>query len=484
MTELIAIYDDTGRKSEVIADIIGERGFGDVVVRKRHLEEYYREPLREAYPDMQWKKVRSVFEYANLEKELEAYGMEDRKVLHCFSNYLISDGEKAGLSFAKLEYIDEPYGMLSEKRAVAAMFPTVPSYLAFLKGIMAGQHAWDLARNLPRTFEADGFVDISVVANFIQCVTGNFDSRYFNSLRGDGYTVVKRSANKKKIRAEYEFYYLLPDDMKYWFVQPFDYREEDNFASYRMERLHMTDLAVKWVHGSMPEAEFESLLDKYFYFFAARHTKECSTGKCRGIAEQLYVKKVYERVEELKRCPGFSRIRAVLEAGGDSVDDLVEEYIALKDEAEKRGEAPKRLVIGHGDPCFANALYNRTTETLKFIDPKGAVSEEELWTDAYYDVAKLSHSVCGRYDFFNNALYDIQVNGDFGYDMVIPFDNGKYIKIFLDKARENGFDPVRVRVYEASLFLSMLPLHMDNPHKVLGFILNVKNILREVRDAL
>ena len=26
----------------------------------------------------------------------------------------------------------------------------------------------------------------------------------------------------------------------------------------------------------------------------------------------------------------------------------------------------------------------------------------------------------------------------------------------------------------------MLPLHMDNPHKVLGFMLNAKNILKEL----
>ena len=37
----VVIYDDTGRKSEVITDIIGSKGFADVVIRKRRLEEYY-----------------------------------------------------------------------------------------------------------------------------------------------------------------------------------------------------------------------------------------------------------------------------------------------------------------------------------------------------------------------------------------------------------------------------------------------------------
>lgn len=152
----------------------------------------------------------------------------------------------------------------------------------------------------------------------------------------------------------------------------------------------------------------------------------------------------------------------------------------MKEKIEARVSYPQQLVIGHGDPCFANALYNKSTKTLKFIDPKGAITEEELWTNAYYDVAKLSHSVCGRYDFFNNALFDIKINTDFEYDLEIPFDNSKYIDIFKRKVQENGFDYPTVRIYEASLFLSMLPLHIDNPHKVFGFILNVKNILKEI----
>lgn len=64
----------------------------------------------------------------------------------------------------------------------------------------------------------------------------------------------------------------------------------------------------------------------------------------------------------------------------------------------------------------------------------------------------------------------------------IPFNNREYQEIFRKKVVENGFDYWSVRIYEASLFLSMLPLHMDNPHKVFGFILNVKNILKEIEE--
>ena len=245
----------------------------------------------------------------------------------------------------------------------------------------------------------------------------------------------------------------------------------------------MTDLAIKWVHGSMDEAEFEELMDKYFFFFKSRHTKRCSLKEYENISNKLYVDKVNDRIADLKRLPEYRKIKMLLEATeGASIDFLVEKYFKLKGIIESKEVYPHELAIGHGDPCFANALYNKSTKTLKFIDPKGALTEEELWTNPYYDIAKLSHSVCGRYDFFNNALFDIKIDNTFSYNLEIPFDNSRYIDIFKKKVEENGFDYWSVRIYEASLFLSMLPLHIDNPHKVFGFILNVKNILKEIEE--
>lgn len=478
--KIIAVYDDTGRKSEVIADIIGEKGFADVVVKKRRLEEYYQDEVMQIYPNVIWKKVGTVFAYAGLVKEMEQY-KEEVRVLHCFSNYLIADSRKAALSLKKLTYIEEPFGVLEKKRAVAALFPDAETYISFCRNIMSGQHAWDIVRGMEDTFEIDGMVDIGVIHNFIQCITGNFDSRYFNSLKGNEYTLVKSSSNKEKIRAEYCFYHLLPEDMRFWFVMPFHYEEKENIASYTMERLHMTDLAVKWVHGSMDEMEFGDLMDKYFFFFECRHVKKCTCEEYDRVAEVLYVTKVKERIARLKEFPEYKKINLLLKASKDTdIDVLVEKYFILKDKIEGRTNYPAQLVIGHGDPCFANALYNKSTRTLKFVDPKGAVTEGELWTNPYYDIAKLSHSVCGRYDFFNHALFDIRIDSSFSYSLEIPFDPTAYTKIFRKKAEENGFDYLSVRIYEASLFLSMLPLHIDNPHKVFGFILNVKNILEEI----
>lgn len=137
--KIVVIYDDTGPKSEVIADIIGKKGFADVVVRRKKLEDYYRNEIEKIYSGVVWKKIHSPFEYVGMLKELETLDSKDVKLMHCFSNYFISDVKKASLSFRKLSFIDGIYGIMDGKRAVAAMFPSVNAYAAFCKNIISGQ---------------------------------------------------------------------------------------------------------------------------------------------------------------------------------------------------------------------------------------------------------------------------------------------------------------------------------------------------------
>ena len=50
MNDIVIVFDDTNIKSEIIRDVIGEKGFADIVVRKKRLEEYYSEMLLSKYP--------------------------------------------------------------------------------------------------------------------------------------------------------------------------------------------------------------------------------------------------------------------------------------------------------------------------------------------------------------------------------------------------------------------------------------------------
>ena len=483
--KVLVIYDDTVLKSELINDIIGNKGFSDVIVKRRRIESYYKENVSRIYPEMSWITVRSAFEFNGLAEKIELDYANDYRIIHCFSNFIFSDFGEAELSFKKLEFIKHTYKVCCGKYTAALFFANTDDYKAYLKRVCRLSNSVSAAKEIKDSFRINGLTNIAKVENFIQCISGNFDSRYFNSLGGDEYTLVKSSTNKTKIKSEYTYYHLLPDEMKMWFVMPFNYTEDAEKASYTMERLHITDLAIKWVHGSIDKDEFSDIMDKYFYFLSSRHKKSVSAGQYQKTADALYIDKVKSRISTLKKKDAFQKIQQVLSSCNSlDIDDLVNRYLELKKRVEKTVRFRHEAVIGHGDPCFANTMYNKATKTLKFIDPKGALSEEELWTDPYYDVAKLSHSVCGRYDFFNNALFEIKIYEDFTSRLTIDFDNSEYVEIFKEKLAENGYDYLAVRLYEASLFLSMLPLHIDYPHKVYGFILNAVDILDEIENEL
>jgi hypothetical protein len=53
--------------------------------------------------------------------------------------------------------------------------------------------------------------------------------------------------------------------------------------------------------------------------------------------------------------------------------------------------------------------------------------------------------------------------------------------MFRERLKEHGYDERLVRLYEAGLFLSMLPLHAGAPRKLLGFVLTALNIMRGYR---
>ncbi len=139
------------------------------------------------------------------------------------------------------------------------------------------------------------------------------------------------------------------------------------------------------------------------------------------------------------------------------------------------------MSFGHGDPCFSNILYDQTHHFLKFIDPKGAVEEKQLWTHPIYDLCKISHSILGDYDFINNDLF--QVSFDHNNSLKLTAGtayNNELKSIFLNELDKRKIDVKIMRLCEASLFLSMLPLHSDHPNKVMAFILTAKKILDEV----
>lgn len=486
LKKVIVVYDDTVEADKLVKNITGPKTFGSTIFKRKTLKRRMAEVLmsNSFIVDMIDYKENDSIE--NLASELKD-APDNCTVMHLFANYGIKNMEKFNLLLEKMQFINKNILVKQEEKTALVLFTSVEEYIKYLREQqnLQGEITFDKIKDYD-VINSNALVDLGELNNFMQFITGGFEARFFNALEGDEYTVTKRSSNKKKIKSEYEFYGLLPDEMKMWFVMPFNYKEEADFASYTMERYHMTDIAIRWIHNAIDIDELDDILKRLFHFVTNRNTKEVTVAEYEAVEKNLYINKVKERMEELKKSSYYVKFNNFITSGTEfnSIDEIVTKYEKLYEKARKNMRLKPEFVVGHGDLCFSNILYNKETSILKLIDPKGAVKEEELWTNPYYDIAKLSHSICGRYDFFNSGLYDIKIEADMKLNLVLEFNNVEYVELFRKYLKDYQFDYTLVRLYEASLFLSMLPLHMDNPQKVFGFLLNAINILEEVEKCI
>lgn len=477
MKQIFVIYDDSKMPGKEIKTITGAKSYGETIFKRVTLKDRMEAEI------VKEKQVLTVFNYKGEKDNAALFAAlpldNNTTIVHLYSNFGLKDTKAFSVLLKKAGFMNESYTAFCDNKPAVSFLAGADSYKKAFDALIAGEYEAERIEN-------DAFMDLSVRANFLTFITGGFDARFFNALAGDEYTVTKRSTKKEKIKAEYQFYYLLPETMKMWFVMPYDYKEDADGASYTMERFHMTDIAIRFVHGAVDEDELKDILDKLFYFINLRATKEVSSDVGKAVAKELYIDKLAARMEELKKYKEYEQFDSMIKMGTsyDGIADVVSKYEKLYEKlAMANNRNYGKLAVGHGDLCFSNILYSKEAEILKLIDPKGALQEEELYTDPYYDLAKLSHSICGCYDFFNSGLYEISIKRDLKLDLTIDTDNTSYKEIFKSYLQENGYNYALVRLYEASLFLSMLPYHMDQPGKVFGFLLNAIKILDEVETC-
>lgn len=478
--KVFVLYDDRIRPNEKIAQVAGNKSYGSIIFKQKTIQSRLEEALEEKdyilkfYPFSQEEKREE-----SIRAVLSAVQMAS--VVYLYSSYGIGDRKLFGFLLDKAQFLNRSKRVEVDRKTAALLFADIEQFREWVKKGSNPEGSEDM-----ESLSGEMFLDLSSFDTFIRFITSGFDARFFNTLEGDEYTVTKRSSNKEKIKSEYQFYQFLPKEMQHWFVQPFSYEESADSASYTMERMHMTDLAIQYVHGAISPEDLDSILRQLFYFLRTRCTKRISEEEYKRQSESLYLEKVLKRLEELKKNSYFANMNQILGAGTayEDIDAVYAHYQRLYERVHRKYRFEPLATVSHGDLCFSNILYQRHANILRMIDPKGAKKEEDLFMNPWYDLAKLSHSICGRYDFFNSGLYRVEIGKDLRLSLQVDFDNQAYKECFERYLKENQFSYPVVRLYEASLFLSMLPLHMDNPQKVFGFLLNGIEILEEVEKCL
>jgi hypothetical protein len=411
------------------------------------------------------------FKSDDIDENIKDNLLQNNNFIILFSDFFILDESIIEDLFFKIKYITKNIKIESNNN-IFGMLILNQNLSTFYKNNLDNMNL----EKYDSIIYENGVIDLKIYNNIINLVSSKLDSRYFNSLTQNKYIITKRSINFEKIIQEYNFFKLLDEKFKDFFIQPFDLEVEKDYAQYKMHKMNFFDLSLRWTTIDISVDEFKLIMDYIFFFLSIKNRTNKTNS--RYDSDFLYVNKVKKRQEEFKNISKYLMFENIISNATSykTIDQIYEQYYSLYFKIHSTND----FTISHGDLCFSNILYSKSTRMFKFIDPKGALTYDDLYMDEYYDIAKLSHSILGSYDFINNGKFEILFNSDLKMYLSIKNHNQHNKIFFIEKLKENNLDYNKVRLYEASLFLSMVPLHIDSNKKILGFLLTAIEILEEL----
>ena len=315
-------------------------------------------------------------------------------------------------------------------------------------------------------------------------------TRHFNNIKLEDNVIIKSSpSNNKKIIQEIDWYVSLPNRLKVYLPQLIDFNKNDGSsepAFYELEYINFTPMQELFLYNLPDIPTWEKLFENVFHMIDKFKQYSVDANFDYDAHEDVYITKTNNRIEELKsQNPLWEKIMSqnFITINGkayknmpliiDEIFDIVRENILT----DCRGN----WQIIHGDLFFGNMLYDINSNTLKVIDPRGNFGKDGIYGDIRYDIAKLYHSIYGKYDFIVNDLYSLQYNNhDFNY---IIYDSKRHediIKMFDKYIENNGFYKNDIFAITSLLFMSMIPLHKENLNNQIMMYLTAIQMFNEI----
>ena len=328
-----------------------------------------------------------------------------------------------------------------------------------------------------------GWMDFGLVNTYYRSVSKLTTERVFNNLRVSKHSVCKSSKNKIKISAEANWFKSLPTDLKQYAPSLWDEGEKDDCAFYEIEYYYLSSLANLFVFGENKCFVWKEIINSCVeYLNSEIKHRPLNIEEISDSNNKLYSEKTISRLEDYSQfCKvDLNRSWMINNKYVPSIRTIVEETTAMI------GKNDNRFVsLMHGDPCFSNILYDFKSKSIKLIDPRGmdANGRVTIYGDFRYDVAKLAHSVLGLYDFIIGGIFNYHENSPYDLCFDIPInkdirDTQEYFKSLT--FGEYSLNELNTYPIMINLFLSMLPLHKDNPTRQKALLANALRLYLEM----
>ncbi|WP_128893897.1 hypothetical protein [Longirhabdus pacifica] len=291
-------------------------------------------------------------------------------------------------------------------------------------------------------------------------------ARYFNTITYDSTSgcITKRSTDEQKLKQEINWYLNLPSALHHYIPTIENYSLEDGNVFITMEYVPYQTLHETYLqHPDWDKKErfFSRLLSVYRDFSAYDEVSVTSTHLF-----EMYIEKTLTRLRKLLQQQAWAK--AIYDKGKVVINHhpypcpltfLEQNQASLA--SLFRDPVPQLI---HGDLCFSNLFTAEEGEKIIMIDPRGSFALPGIYGDGRYDVAKVRHSLSGYEHIISDRFYVMQHDNNMEYGICQHWEHKKWKEMW------DELCPVplhEIKVIESLLFLSMVPLHVDQPARQL-----------------
>ncbi|MFH0702393.1 MAG: sugar phosphate nucleotidyltransferase [bacterium] len=330
--------------------------------------------------------------------------------------------------------------------------------------------------------KVDKWFDTGHLSKYYRSKKELLSSRFFNSFKYDDMLgiVRKESSNVKKLRNEILWFESVPKELKALIPKILDYKLDGN-VYVEMEYYGYPTLSELWIYGNLSENIWKSILDRLIYVLNLFRNFPGTVSE--ESYKDIYLEKTFSRIREIKFLnPAVKKlldydyiyINGKKNYGWSFFETKLEDLINdLYDEKDNN--------IIHGDLCFSNILFDLNNGIIRLIDPRGDWGNNIIYGDIKYDVAKLRHSIAGKYDFIVNDLFVYKLEEQ-NIELTFKLTNEIHENVsqLFDEYIDKYYDIKKIKLIEGLLFISMLPLHNDCFNRQIAMLSRGLEILNEI----
>ncbi len=295
--------------------------------------------------------------------------------------------------------------------------------------------------------------------------------------------LIKSSDDIEKFIGEIRWYLKLPTDIEYVRPRIFDYSTAYDNPYVSMEYYTYHTVHELYLFGNLGKQQWEDIFKRIRFICKDFKRYTVSNDDLLPSLEDMYLTKTLKRLENLRSDERFLKmfekpvsVNGRMYLSMDEITGLLKKLIP-----ETLYDVDTFHII-HGDLCFSNIMIDSNYSFVKVIDPRGKFGYYDIYGDTRYELAKLFHSVDGKYDFIIKDLFDVTFDLDaprIDYSIQDRCRGFDLYRVFLEVFKDEiASDLKKIELIEALLFLSMIPLHnesLEHQAAMLGTGLDILN---------